>query len=226
MATARPQLRIFSDRRDAGRVLAPLVRRLELRDPVVIGLPRGGVPVAYEVASALGAPLGLVVARKVAAPDHPEFAIGAVAEGGICVVDHANVHALRLGPEELEQAIGRARAQVDALAERYRAAAPALPLTGRSVVVVDDGLATGATARAAVQAIWARGARSVVLAVPVASHAALELLEPEVDHLLCAEAPYGLWAVGFWYQRFEPTPDEEVVELLRSGRAREAVELA
>ena len=215
MATARARLRIFHDRRDAGQALASAVAALRLEDPVVLGLPRGGVPVAYEVARALGAPLDVLVARKIGAPGNPEFAIGAVAEGGARVLDHESIGALLISHEELEHAIADARAEVDARVERYRDRAPPLSLQGRTVVVVDDGLATGATARAAVRAVREHAPQRVVLAVPVGSPRAVELLTPEVDDVVCVEVPGGAWAVGYWYEHFGQTSDHEVLELLR-----------
>ena len=166
MAT-RAQQRAFRDRREAGRALAEVVRSRELDAPVVFGLPRGGVPVAFEVATALDAPLDVIVARKIGAPSNPELAIGAIAEGGVQVLDHALIRRLFVSHEELEHAIARATAELLERVARYRRGAPPVSLEGRTAVVVDDGLATGATACAALRAIRACGPRRVVLAVPV-----------------------------------------------------------
>ena len=160
--------------------------------------------------------------RKIGAPGIPEFAIGAIAEGGVRVLDHESVGALLISHEELEHAITRARAEVEARVERYRAATPEVPMQGRTVVVVDDGLATGATTQAAVRAAWARGPQRVVLAVPVSSRQAVELLTPEVDEVVCVEVRGGMWAVGFWYEAFGRTSDHEVIELLRRAGAASA----
>jgi len=214
-ATPMAGLHVFRDRREAGRELAAAVRDRAFPDPVVLGLPRGGVPVAYEVARALAAPLDVVVARKIGAPGNPELAIGAVAEAGVEVLDEMSVRRLMVSHEELEHAIDGARAELRERAARYRRGREPADVTGRTAIVVDDGLATGATARAAVRAVRFRSPGSVVLAVPVGAPDSLAALRDEVDDLVCVQQPKWLRAVGYWYEQFGQTPDAEVVELLR-----------
>jgi putative phosphoribosyl transferase len=218
--TTRAELSVFRDRSEAGRALAEAVRSLDLDDPVVFGLPRGGVPVAFEVARALDAPLDVLVARKIGAPGNPELAIGAVSEGGVQVLDHAMIGRLLVGHEELEHAIARASGELEERVARYRRVQDPVPVDGRTAVVVDDGLATGATAHAALRAMRARGARRIVLAVPVGSSQALESLAPEADEIVCVLVPEDLWAIGFWYLDFGQTSDEEVGELLALARQK------
>ena len=221
MAT-RAKSKVFRDRREAGRALAEAVRSRELDDPVVFGLPRGGVPVAFEVAAALEAPLDVLVARKIGAPGNPELAIGAIAEGGVQVLDHALIRRLFVSHEELEHAIARATAELLGRVARYRRGAPPVSLEGRTAVVVDDGLATGSTARAALRAIRARGPRRVVLAVPVGARETVEAFRHVADEVVCVMVPEHLWAIGFWYLDFGQTSDREVTELLDLARGEPA----
>jgi putative phosphoribosyl transferase len=211
---------MFRDRHHAGLALGEAIGHLAGEAPVVIGLPRGGVPVAFEVARALAAPLDVLVSRKVGAPGNPEFAIGAVAEGDVSYIDGASVAALLIGHEELEQATQRAAAEVSARAARYRGAVEPVPLAGRTVIVVDDGLATGATARAALRAARTQRPRRLVLAVPVGAPDSVRALAAEADEVVCLEQPRHLFAVGLWYEDFGQTSDAEVIDLLQ--RAREA----
>lgn len=217
MAASRP----FRDRTQAGRALAARLGTLDLPDPVVLALPRGGVPVGYEVARALRAPLDLIGAHKIGAPGNPELAIGAVAEGGVRVLSPELVRELLLSPEELTHAVEAAAAQLDEAMELHRRTAPAIPLEGRTAILVDDGLATGATAHAAITAIRARRPRRVILAVPVASIDALDALRDEVDELMCVEAPRWFGSVGSWYERFDQVSDAEVDALLTRAAGRE-----
>lgn len=204
----------FLDRRAAGRELAEQVRALELGDPIVFGLVRGGMPVAYEVAQALGAPLDALVVRKIGAPGNPELALGAVAEGDVRVLDRDVVQRLLISVDELEAAITRATAELDAQVKRYRRVRQRVEVRGRTAILVDDGLATGSTARAALRAVRARNPRKLVLAVPVGAPAAVESLREEADEVVCLLKPPRIWAVGMWYEHFEPTSDAEVAELL------------
>jgi putative phosphoribosyl transferase len=205
---------VFRDRGEAGRILAESVRSLDLEDPVVLGLPRGGVPVAFAVARALRAPLDVLVARKIGAPGRAELAIGAVSEGGVRVLDHRAIAALLVGHEELEHAIARASWELDDRVARYRRFRQAVPVEGRDAIVVDDGLATGATARAALRAVRERHPRRVVLAVPVGSRQAVESLSGEADAVVCVLVPDDLRAIGFFYRDFGQTSDDQVAELL------------
>jgi predicted phosphoribosyltransferase len=212
----------FTDRREAGRRLA---RALEGRvdgPAVVLGLPRGGVPVAAEVAAALGAPLDVIGVRKVGAPGHPELGVGAVAEGGGLVLDERTLGHLGIGPESVAATIEAERREVARRVERYRGARGLPDLEGRTVVVVDDGLATGVTARAAVRAVRNQGATRVVLAVPVCSAAGRDELAEEVDEVVCVLTPAHFGAVGRWYVHFDQTSDEEVLEALAGSRATDA----
>lgn len=203
----------FADRVDAGQQLAAAVVAHGVgADPVVLGLPRGGVPVAAAVAAALGAPLDVLLVRKVGHPRHREYAIGAVAEGGVEVHDDAAQR--RLAAAHVTAAVERARAELRERAERYRGVRPAIDVRGRAVVVVDDGLATGATARSALQAVRGRGAAEVVLAVPVASPRGLETVRDVADVVVCLAAPRGFRAVGNHYEDFTATSDAEVRRLL------------
>jgi putative phosphoribosyl transferase len=211
----------FADRHDAGRRLAALLERFRDEHPIVVGIPRGGVPVAAEVARALSAPLDVVVVRKVGAPENPEFAIGALAEGGASVVDEDTVGALGIGAEELRAILARAHDELDARIKRYRDERAPLALEGRTVLLVDDGLATGHSAHAAAESVHQRGGARVILAVPVAAPLSMRDLLDYVDDVVTVEAPADMWAIGFWYEDFRPTSDEEVAKLLQEHGASE-----
>ncbi|MGW0779660.1 phosphoribosyltransferase family protein [Streptomyces sp. NPDC002913] len=205
---------LFTDRTDAGRRLAAALRHLERRDPVVLGLPRGGVPVAYEVAQALGAPLDVIVVRKLGVPYHPELGFGAIGEGGVRVISDEIVRHAGVREKDLAAVERTEEAELVRRAGAYRKGRPRLPLRGRSVIVVDDGIATGATARAACRVVKAQGAAHVVLAVPVASPDVVARLREDVDEVVCLSTPSLFSAVGEWYRDFSQTSDEEVVGLL------------
>jgi putative phosphoribosyl transferase len=212
--TGDPTPRRFACRREAGRELGRVLRARDFKDPVVFGLVRGGVPVAAEVAWALGAPLDVLVVRKIGAPGNPEYGIGAIAEGGVVVRNDAAISHLLISHEELEVAARRARAMLETGIARYRGERPPADVRGRTAIVVDDGLATGGTACAALRALRLRNPRRLVLAVPVGAAETVDALRDEADEVICLIQPESLWAVGFWYQRFEPTSDGEIVELL------------
>lgn len=207
----------FRDRATAGARLAAPVRALSLADPVVLALPRGGVPVAFEVALSLGAPLDVMVARKMAVPEQPERGIGAVAEGGARVVDRGAVETLGLSPADIEALARQAAEELQRRVRRYRGERPLPGVAGRAVVLVDDGLATGVTAEAALTALRNSQVDRLVLAVPVAAPANLERMQSVADEVVCLLAPDDFKAVGAWYENFRQTTDEEVVRLLDSA---------
>ncbi len=204
----------FQDRRDAGRRLASLLEPFRDELPVIVGIPRGGVPVAAEVARVLCAPLDVVVVRKIGAPRNPEFAIGALAEGGVHVLSDRTVRALGFSDAVVRALIVRAEGELVERLLLYRGAREPAQLSGRTAIVVDDGLATGLSALAAVRSLRERGATRVILAVPVASPESAQELRRYADEVVCVEEPAELWAVGYWYEDFRPTTDEEVAALL------------
>jgi putative phosphoribosyl transferase len=206
---------MFSNRSEAGRLLARRVQAMGLADPVVLALPRGGVPVAVEVARALGAPLDLLLVRKIGAPQQPELAVGAVGEGGELFVDR---HLMDLTGATDEYMARQSREQLAEIARRrtaYLGGRAPLPLAGRTAVVVDDGIATGATVHAALKALRRRRPASVVLAVPVASREAVAALSADVDELVCLAQPALFRAVGEHYADFDQVSDDEVEQLMR-----------
>ena len=211
----------FEDRKDAGRRLASRLERYREERPVVFALPRGGVPVGYEISRSLGAPLDVFVARKLGAPGQPEFGIGAVAPGGVRVLNTYAVERLGIPEDYLERVTRTEMAEVERRLTHFRGERPELEVAGRTVILVDDGLATGVTARAAVESLKRLGPRRLILAAPVCAAQTAELLGPEVDELVCLEAPTDLGAIGFWYGDFSQTSDEEVVELLERARQEE-----
>jgi predicted phosphoribosyltransferase len=206
----------FADRRQAGAVLAQHFDMYRGRsDLVVLALPRGGVPVAFEVACALKAPLDVLVVRKLGAPGHPEFAIGAITGGGIRVLDEDFIAANRIPALVLDAIVRREQAEVVRRERAYRANRPPLTVAGQVVIVVDDGLATGSTMRAAVLALRQQRPAGVVVAVPVGSRQACDALNEVADQVICALTPERFSAVGLWYADFSETTDEEVRYLLR-----------
>ncbi len=204
----------YRDRHEAGRILGERLAALAGRpDVVVLGLPRGGVPVAWEVARRLGAPLDVFVVRKLGYPGHEELAIGAIASGGVRVLN-PEVVAYGVSREAIERATEREQAELERRERLFRGDRPPIPVAGRTVVLVDDGLATGSTMRAAVRALRQQGAREIVVAVPVAARSTCEQMEEEADQVVCATTPHPFHAVGFWYDDFSQTTDDEVRELL------------
>jgi putative phosphoribosyl transferase len=215
---------MFADRRDAGRQLGQ--RLLHLRDverpPVVLGLPRGGVVVAAEVARALDAPLDVLVVRKIGAPYQPELAIGAVTDGQSPrhVFNQELINALGVDEGYLQSEIERELAEVRRRQDEFRRGRPPVPIEGRTVIVVDDGIATGATVRAAIAALRQSNPARLVLAVPVAAPDSLGVLGREVDQLICLHSPINFMAVGRFYSDFEQTTDQEVIALLEEADHR------
>jgi putative phosphoribosyl transferase len=205
----------FLDRADAGRRLAGKLMRLRGAGIVVLGLPRGGIPVAFEVAQALDAVLDVIVVRKVGLPIQPELAMGAIGEDGVRIVNRHVVIGERVTESEFIRVEERERVELERRARRFRGDRPREPLAGRTAVIVDDGIATGSTARAACQVARAHGASRVVLAVPVAPRAAIPGLSSVADEVVCLETPDRFMAIGQWYGDFSQTSDEEVVTLLR-----------
>ncbi|WP_327381884.1 MULTISPECIES: phosphoribosyltransferase family protein [unclassified Streptomyces] len=213
----------FADRTAAGRQLAGEVSRLGLAEPVVLGLPRGGVPVAAEVARVLGAPLDVIVVRKLGVPFQPEVAFGAIGEGGVRLISGATVRAAGLGERDCARVEEAERAELQRRLTRYRHGRERIALTGRTVVIVDDGIATGSTASVACEVAREHGAAQVVLAVPVAAPQALEQLRRVADEVVCLSVPRLFYAVGQWYEDFSQVEDEEVAALLATAaRARPA----
>ena len=209
--------RVFEDRRTAGRALVPELQRCKLEDPIILGLPRGGVPLAYEIAMALRAPLDTIVVRKLGVPSQPELAFGAIASGGIRVInDEVVASILSLDEAAIERIASRESAELRRREQAYRLDRPYPELEGRDVVLVDDGLATGATMLAAAQAVRTKSPASVLVAVPVGS-AAVAKVSAIVDRVICLESPASFYAVGQFYADFGQTTDREVRELLREA---------
>jgi putative phosphoribosyl transferase len=207
----------YRDRREAGQRLAERLSGLRSSRPLVLGLPRGGVPVAFEVARELDAPLDILVVRKLGVPFQPELGMGAVGEDGVRVLNPDVLREAGVTDTQLAEVESRERAEVEQRATHLRRGRPAIPLTDRTVVIVDDGLATGGTARAAIRVARERGAARVVLAVPVAPPDTVAALSREADDVISVETPEPFFAIGGWYVDFTPTSDREVVELLAAG---------
>lgn len=216
----------YEDRHDAGRQLAAALAGYRGQGVVVVGLPRGGVPVAAEVARGLGAPLDVLVVRKLGVPHQRELAFGAIGEEGVRVLNDTVVRRAGLSAEMIAAVEDSERTELQRRLERYRAGRIALPLTGRVVIVVDDGLATGATARAAALVARARGAAQVILASPIGAPDTVAALREVADEVVCLGAPRGFTAVGQGYRDFSQISDEQVCELLgacgRDGSAPDA----
>lgn len=208
---------LFRDRADAGRRLAQALMRYKDENPVVLALPRGGVPVAFEVATVLGAPLDLVLARKVGAPFQPELAVAAVADGETPVTV-VNPQILQTGliPERyLEEESGRQLAEIERRRRVYLGERKPVPVEGRTAIVIDDGIATGATTRAALRSVRKAGPRHLVLAVPVAPPDAVANLRNEADEVVCLATPSGFGAIGMFYEDFAQLSDAEVIDLMK-----------
>ena len=211
----------FKNRREAGKLLAQRLLRYHNENPVVLGLPRGGVEVAYEVALALGAPLDIIVARKLGAPRQPELAIGAVVDGDrpTAVLNQDVIQAFGVSRAYLDAIVARELAEISRRQRAYRGGESPAAIENSTVILVDDGIATGASVKAAIRGLRRKNIRRLILAVPVASRESAQELRPEVDELVCLSLPEDFVAVGAHYEDFGQTEDETVIELL--GRARE-----
>ena len=208
----------FRDREDAGRRLAERLEQYRDEDPIILALPRGGVPVAYEISRGLRAPLDVFIARKLGAPRRKEFGIGAVAQGGVLVLNERAVEVLKIPEEYIERAVREETEEIERRLRLLRGDRPEPEVGGRIVILADDGLATGVTARAAIEALRRRDPRRLILAAPVCAQPSAELLRPEADELICLKTPSDLTAISLWYEDFYQVPDEEVIELLERAR--------
>jgi putative phosphoribosyl transferase len=211
---------LFANRFEAGRVLASKLGEFSGRSGVVVlALPRGGVPVGYEVAQALQAPLDVFVVRKLGTPGQEELAMGALAPGGITVLNHEVIQALGIPQQTIDAVVAREERELERREREYRDGRPPASIRGNTAILVDDGLATGSSMRVAANALRKEAAAQIVVAVPVASPSTCAEFETEVDKVVCATTPEPFWAVGQWYRDFSQTTDEEVRELLARAAA-------
>jgi putative phosphoribosyl transferase len=215
----------FEDRRDAGRVLARSFLSSEAardaQDGIVLGLPRGGVPVAYEVARALDLPLDVFIVRKLGVPDFAELAMGAITTDGTVAMNQAVIQEFGITQDAIDAVVEREKLEIERRELAYRNGRPAARIEGRTAILVDDGVATGASMLAAARALR-RSARKVIVAIPVAARGTCEKLRKEADEVICACVPWQFYSVGSFYQNFEQTTDEEVRTLLTQARADRA----
>lgn len=212
---------VFADRLEAGRVLAPLLAEYAGRDDVIVlGLPRGGVPVASEVARALGAPLDVLVVRKLGVPGREELAFGAIGEGGVRVLNTALLEGLGLGVADIDRIADREETELARRVCAYRGGHEGIDVRDKTVIVVDDGVATGATMRAGLRALRAMGAAKIVAAAPVGAADSVAMLQEDADEVHVLQTPAWFNAVGQWYEDFSPTTDDEVRALLSAGRGK------
>jgi len=205
----------YRDRMQAGRVLASMLTTYtNRRNVLVLALPRGGVPVAYEVAKALHVPLDVFLVRKLGVPGHEELAMGAIATGGVRVINEDVVRSLQIPPQVLDAVAFREERELERREQLYRDDRPLPVVRDQTVILIDDGLATGATMRAAVQALRVQAPAKIVVAVPVAAYATYRQFRAEVDKIVCAQTPEMFYGVGWWYEDFSQTSDQQVRELL------------
>ena len=208
---------LFRDRREAGKKLGAALGKFERTDAVVLALPRGGVPVGFEVAQALHVPLDVFVVRKLGVPGQEELAMGAIASGGVRVLNRTIVDGLVIPTEQIDAVAAREERELERREHAYRGNRGPLDVQGRTAILVDDGVATGSTMRAAVTALRQKGPREIVVAVPVASRYTCDELQEEADETLCLYTPLDFFAVGQWYKEFTQTSDEEVRALLEQA---------
>ena len=209
---------IFKDRRDAGKQLAKELSDFKGQDDaIVLGLPRGGVPVAFEVAEALKLPLDVFIVRKLGVPGQPELAMGAIASGGIQVLNDSVIRRAGISESQIEDVAQKEKEELKKREKAYRGARPDIDLHGKTVLLVDDGLATGASMRAAISALQEHEPKKIIVAVPTAPSDTCQEFEPEVDQIICLRTPTPFWGVGGSYQNFSQTTNEEVRELLNKA---------
>lgn len=213
----------FRDRREAGKALAKELAFLKgQKDVLVLAIPRGGVVVGYQVAEELGIPLDIYITRKIGAPYNPELALGAVASDGSVILDEALLQRLGVSPDFVEGEKKRQQAEIARRLDKYRGNRPALDLTGKTVILVDDGVATGATTLATLRALKKQPIARLILAIPVGPPDVIETLAKEADQIVCLSTPEPFWAVGSFYLVFDQTSDEEVLKLLQAAQQRQA----
>jgi len=210
----------FKDRKEAGQILASKLSKYADQKPIVLGLPRGGVPVAFEVAMALHAPLDVFVVRKLGVPGQEELAMGAIASGGVRVLNKRVIESLQISDEAIEAEALKERQELERRERLYRGERPELNVHDRTVILVDDGIATGSTIKAAIAALKKQKAGRIVVAVPVAPTSISEELQEEVDEVVCVSTPEMFFAISVWYDEFPQTSDEEVRELLKKAETK------
>lgn len=206
------------DRAEAGRELARLLKSYEKETPIILGMPRGGVVVAYEIASLLHAPLDVIVTRKIGAPNQPEFAIGAIAPGDIVLLNKEVIKDIQLSNTEIQSLINNETQEMKRRLKLYRGNRPAIDVKNKTIIVVDDGLATGLTALAAIRSLRQLHPKKIILAMGACARDSTKRLQQEVDELICLLTPEPFYAVGQWYRYFDQTTDEEVIQLLTLNR--------
>jgi putative phosphoribosyl transferase len=216
----------FKDRKEAGQILAGKLSHYAGQKVLVLGLPRGGVPVAFEVAKALKAPLDIYVVRKLGVPGHEELAMGAIASGNVRVLNKPVVEDLRISEEEIDAETRKEKKELRRRERLYRGDRPTLDVSNRTVILVDDGIATGSTIKAAIKALKKEKAGRIVVAVPVAPVSTIEELQRDVDELVCVSRPEFFYAISLWYDDFPQTSDEEVRELLKEAETTKEVAVA